>query len=398
MSGKIVYLVNTEKQILGMGVRTRDLIVGNESLHSRLIGQLKKRGLSLRIINESEIRAAEDFPTFFDDCVYSGSLIQRVLTENWVFKSGSKSRIQTHGNSVIGFDKGVDAVAKRSMDFDLCHPAKFQIDQVVMMKIPLRLPEAIYPEKNYHVPLPDIFFQRIHDWPDLLKAQSLICRESTIATVSLLRPWMSAQFLERLMNVPALASRSNKIGRRCRIHPTAILESCIVGNDVEIGAFCFLRGAVIGDQVTIREQSSIKVSVIGKGSYILPCDIFNCYIGTETVISTHILFHCVVGNATFIGGGVGFADLNANRSNIRVTTEDSLETTDQMFLGSMVGRHCFIGAGLLFQSGQRVAYGSTILNYQMIQKSDFKDNQFYIAQGNRVTQIPKQFLKESTTV
>ena len=114
------------------------------------------------------------------------------------------------------------------------------------------------------------------------------------------------------------------IGQNCKIHPTAVLESCIIGNNVEIGPHCYLRGVVVGDQVMIRENSSIKVAVIGRGSFIVPSDIFNCFIGENSNIVTHILYNCVIGSNTFLGGGVGFADLKFNA--------EPLFNDDQIFL------------------------------------------------------------------
>ncbi|MCB0369749.1 MAG: hypothetical protein KDD45_10000, partial [Bdellovibrionales bacterium] len=386
-----VYIVLTPSRIKGLSHRTGEILFGNLTLLERLESQLLKLNVSFKKISFEQLSTLKGETVFFDDIFYSENLIQKLITEKWVFSDKESGAIEGKFNSAICFDN----IQSISIFFGLTHAKKNDIEQQSLMKIPLKLPESIYPEKNYHVALPNIYCQKILDWPDLLKAQSLFAREIIINSVRIWKTIFGEFLLNKLMNHPFLAKRNNRIGKNCQIHPTAILESCVIGDNVEIGPYCYLRGAIIGDDVVIQEHSSIKLSTIGKGTYILPCQIFNCLIGKEVLITTHILFHCVVGDSTFIGGGVGFADLNASRKNISVSVGKATQSSDQMFLGSMIGEHGFIGAGLLFNSGQRIPHHSTFLNYQMIQKADLKEDQIYVAQGSRVTQSPKQFLKES---
>lgn len=60
----------------------------------------------------------------------------------------------------------------------------------------------------------------------------------------------------------------NQIGARCQIHPTAVVEVCVIGDDVQIGPGAVVRGSVIGDGVKIEEQAIINLSVIGDGAKI----------------------------------------------------------------------------------------------------------------------------------
>ena len=239
--------------------------------------------------------------------------------------------------------------------------------------------------------LTEFFYQPLAIDKDILKIQSCIARETTVQTVGILSDIFSYRLVEKIVNNSFLAKFSNRIGKNCKIHPSTVLESCVIGDNVEIGPHCYLRGVVVGDNVMIRENASIKVSVIGRGSIIVPSDIFNCFIGENCNVVTHILYHCIIGAQTFLGGGVGFADFKFNA--------EPIFADDQIFFGAVVGERCFIGAGLLFQAGMQIPHDTKLINYNQITFSQFKPDQIYVAKGSQVTHIPKIFFnpKDNTT-
>ncbi len=52
-------------------------------------------------------------------------------------------------------------------------------------------------------------------------------------------------------------------GKGCRIHPTAIVEACRLGDNVEIGAYAIVRGCVIGDGAAIEDGAQAHLAVMG---------------------------------------------------------------------------------------------------------------------------------------
>ena len=83
----------------------------------------------------------------------------------------------------------------------------------------------------------DYYGIQLEYWFDLLTASSLYCREYV---ADLLRPFhgvLPQRLMTRVTSWPWFRERCNSIGKGTRIHPTAILEGCVVGDDVEIGAF-----------------------------------------------------------------------------------------------------------------------------------------------------------------
>ncbi len=377
-------IVETTSRISGFEQLTSQLTLGDLSLRERLLRQCQRLNISYRLASKESAHV-----NLSDNCVYSDSLLLH-LKQNFSGLLNSEVQIETTWNAAITFKN------QRTQKTTLFpkNTNSVLISQNKLLCVDLNLPETVYPEKDYQVVATDLFYQKIETWNELLIAQSLVAREFTSLTVGFWKPKLPNFISRWLFNNPRLAAMTNQIGKNCRIHPTAILESCVIGDNVEVGAFCYLRAAVIGSNVTIREKSSIKLSLIGVGSYILPTDIFNCYLGKNVTLTTHILFHSVIGDSTFIGGGVGFADLNASKQSIKIQNDPNEQKSDSnhLFLGSCVAENCFIGAGLLFHVGQLVPHHTKLINFNMIHKDDFISGKTYVSNQGKITQIPEGFL------
>lgn len=390
MSGMNVYIVNTNSRIDGFESRVCQLALGDESISQRIARQLTQSNINYQKTSSDQNLDLEGKIIFFDDTVYSDTLVKYILKNNLKYSITERTQINQAWNS--SFCKWGQEIWE-NLPFKSFGPV---LENKPIIVIDLNLPEKIYGKDRFVAAAPEFFYQKISDWPDLLKAQSLCARELSGINAKKLKPFFSDQFILRLSENSFFRKFSNKIGKNCRIHPTAIIEGSCLGDNVEIGPYCFIRASTIGSDTTVREHSSIKMSTIGAGSYILPCDILNSYLGEQTCITTSILFHTVIGSGTFLGGAVGFADLNANRSFIQLDQSNGNKTeSDQIFLGSMVAENCFIGAGLLFHSGQRIAHSTTILNQNMIQKSDFKAGRTYVARSDKLISIPQQFIERN---
>lgn len=389
MSKQLIYLVEDHEMLERFSGFRSHIVFGHENLNQRLHRQLaqlqKKFGLEIIKIKQDQMGDNDQtqiFDTslvFFDYIAYSDSLVEYLIDNQFFYNSNSLSTIAGHSNHTISANTDLHG----RLHFPYDHEDGLKVSNRNFFTVPLKLPVGIYPDKNYEVALTEFFYQPLVTSKDILKIQSCITRETTARTVGILSDIFNKKMLHKIMNNSFLARFSNKVGKNCKIHSSAVLESCVIGDNVEIGPHCYLRGVVVGNDVFIREGSSIKVAVIGNGSYIVPSDIFNCFIGENCNIVTHILYHTVIGANTFIGGGVGFADFKFNAEPI---FED-----DQIFFGAVVGENCFIGAGLLFQAGMEIPNHTKLINYNQISFSQFKPHQIYVAKGAQVTQIPKNF-------
>lgn len=62
-----------------------------------------------------------------------------------------------------------------------------------------------------------------------------------------------------------------KLGRRgtgCDIHPSAVVEGCWLGDDVEIGACAVVRGSVLADGAVVEDLAMVEFSVLAPGARV----------------------------------------------------------------------------------------------------------------------------------
>ncbi|RME28228.1 MAG: hypothetical protein D6798_02855, partial [Deltaproteobacteria bacterium] len=65
-----------------------------------------------------------------------------------------------------------------------------------------------------------------------------------------------------------VGARLVRRGRGCRIHPSAVVEGCWLGDGVEIGAQAVVRGAVLADGAIVEDQGLAEFVVLGPGARI----------------------------------------------------------------------------------------------------------------------------------
>lgn len=108
----------------------------------------------------------------------------------------------------------------------------------------------------------------IETWPNLWQANMQALFAITKRAKHL--PWWKALYvgLAGRGNLFRMMGRLNVVGKRCRIHPTAVVELSVIGDDVEIGAYAVVRNSVVGDGALIDDHASVRACVVGAGASI----------------------------------------------------------------------------------------------------------------------------------
>lgn len=155
----------------------------------------------------------------------------------------------------------------------------------------------------------------------------------------------------------ALARALLPIPKSARIHPTAVIEACIIGEDVEIGPFACVRGSVLGAGCKVDAYASLNLAVVGAGAQV----------GRGAMVNLSVLYDgafvssgggyqmCVFGRECFVAMTATMLDLSFGRT-IRVDTPEGRADTEGYFLGGAIGHRTRIGAGV------RIGYGVAIPN------------------------------------
>ncbi len=168
-----------------------------------------------------------------------------------------------------------------------------------------------------------------------------------------LRPWTPFYTWLRWPLHPRLA----RVGRRCQIHPTAVLEGCILEDDVHIGAYSVLRGCWVGRGTHIEDHVTARLSAIGPRAHVANYSMFNLSTIGERSSVGHIGAQAsVIGEGCFVSTFATLHDLNL-RGNVRVRMGDRLADSGVPFLGVALGDGVRLGAGVTIASGREVPNG-----------------------------------------
>ena len=72
----------------------------------------------------------------------------------------------------------------------------------------------------------------------------------------------------RSLNPRRVGAKLGHKGTGCQIHPSAVVEGCWLGDDVEIGAGAVVRGSVLADGAAVEDLALVEFSVLGPGARV----------------------------------------------------------------------------------------------------------------------------------
>jgi UDP-N-acetylglucosamine diphosphorylase / glucose-1-phosphate thymidylyltransferase / UDP-N-acetylgalactosamine diphosphorylase / glucosamine-1-phosphate N-acetyltransferase / galactosamine-1-phosphate N-acetyltransferase len=142
-----------------------------------------------------------------------------------------------------------------------------------------------------------------------------------------------------------------KVGKNCVIDPRAVIHGpTTIGDNVTIGAGAVIENCIIGDNVNISQDVQLMLAVVGTNTF-LP---FRAALFMTTIMDTSMVAQntclqmCVVGRNTFIGAGSTFTDYNLIPADIKALDgHGKLSKANRAVLGSCVGHNCRLGAGMI---------------------------------------------------
>jgi acetyltransferase-like isoleucine patch superfamily enzyme len=117
------------------------------------------------------------------------------------------------------------------------------------------------------------------------------------------------------------------------INAGAVIENCIIGDNVNIGQDCQLMLSIIGDGSFLPFRASLFMTTMMDNSM---------------VAQNTCLQMCVIGRDSFVGAGSTFTDYNLLPTPIRSRDGvGELAPANRPVLGGCVGHNCRLGAGLI---------------------------------------------------
>lgn len=174
----------------------------------------------------------------------------------------------------------------------------------------------------------------------------------------------------------------NKIGKKCKIHPTAVVEGCIIGNNVIIGANAVVRLSYIGSECIIEDNCTVLYSVLGSKT----CIAHNNIIIASMCYDEAYLIHGPYQFSIYGKNSAVFATINCDirldQKTVRIITENGIMDSGQNLLGIAFGHRSKVGGGNIIAPGRIVpndfwvSSPSTIIKSFPFEKNDNpnKDN------------------------
>ncbi len=141
------------------------------------------------------------------------------------------------------------------------------------------------------------------------------------------------------------------VGKNCSIDPHAIIHGpTSIGDNVTINAGAVIENCIIGNNVNISQDVQLMLSVVGDGTFLpFRAALFMTTVMENSMIAQNTCLQmCVVGRNTFIGAGSTFTDYNLVPAPIRALDgRGNLGHSNRPVMGSAVGHNCRLGAGLI---------------------------------------------------
>jgi len=155
--------------------------------------------------------------------------------------------------------------------------------------------------------------------------------------------------------------RMVRLGRRTRVHPTASLSGCIIGDDCVIGPHVTLKNTIVGRGTVIQDHAVLINSVIGPQNLIMENTFMVSTVTyPDATVGNYKLQVTLVGRGAYVHPWAGFMDANF-AGPVRVTHKGALVSTERQFIGSVVGHRAKVAAKVLIHPGREIPNDTVIV-------------------------------------
>ena len=145
----------------------------------------------------------------------------------------------------------------------------------------------------------------------------------------------------------------SRIGRGCRIHPSAVVEASWLGDDVTIGANAVVRGAVLAQGASVEDLAVVEASVLGPGARVQRLGMLKYSVMCAGSAHAGLAQLGVLAQESSVKGGALLMDM-APGHQVRVLAHGKLVSAPLGLAGVCVGARTVVGAGVGIAPGRCV--------------------------------------------
>jgi hypothetical protein len=148
--------------------------------------------------------------------------------------------------------------------------------------------------------------------------------------------------------------RLNKIGKNCKIHPTAIIEGSVIGDNCTIGANAIVRLSNLEEDCYVSDNVVIINSVLSKKTFIANSNYINSCFTYPEVFLIHGPYQLSIFGENAACFAVINCDIRLDQLNIKIPTNEGVIDSNQPLLGIAYGHRSKTGGGNIIASGRIV--------------------------------------------
>ncbi len=154
-----------------------------------------------------------------------------------------------------------------------------------------------------------------------------------------------------------IGAQLGRKGKGCRVHPSAVVEGCWLGDGVEIGANAVVRGCVLADGAKVEELSVVDFSVLGKQALVQRQAMVRfCLLDQGCACAGQMQ----LGRDAALKHGATLMDINYAQG-VRVRAGNALHRAPLGLAGVCVGPRTIVGSGIKVASGRALPPDLVIL-------------------------------------
>ena len=215
-------------------------------------------------------------------------------------------------------------------------------------------------------PLTSTVVMRARHWLHVLRASHLAPQvwlieraladplRSGVRALLGLRPTSTARFL-------AWKRQFVFRGKNTVIHPSAVVEASVIGDDVIIGPQAVVLQSVIGDGVVIEQRAHIAQSTLGARTFVsLNSSMQACCTFADADACANNLQACLVGSKSGLTSFARALDTVVG-GHVRVDDDGALRSVGELPCGVAFGPGCYVGANVTIAAGRVIPAGVRVV-------------------------------------
>ncbi|MBT9559012.1 MAG: hypothetical protein IV100_23475 [Myxococcales bacterium] len=223
----------------------------------------------------------------------------------------------------------------------------------------LPVPAAYTGSETIELAMPRDPVMTIHHWVHILwatqAAGAIELRRIPLWKAIVIGLWAFLRCLS--VNKWKLLGKLNRVGRRCDIHPTAVIEGSTLGDGVTVGPYARVLFSRVGDGATIMAGAQVEATTLGERSVVCQQTVLRgCVLYPEAIGGQQVMQMCVLGRGVVTTLASYAIDLDFEKP-IRVPLDGQMVSTGQRFLGSAFGHGVRVGTGTWMSHGRMIPNG-----------------------------------------